>query len=300
MRKSLSPRNTSAKSHQSKSPRFKSHAPRGGQPAKEGGGPGARKDFINVPKAGRMVMGDHAIREAFQVNPKSLETLVLLDNWKDSENLRELEALGREKKLKIETRSSMTMDRMGSHQGALLVAKDQPSIELEDLLGLEDATIVALDGVEDPHNLGAVLRTCWLMGVKAVLIPEDRAVGLTPVVHKVAAGGAEHVPIIRDNNFASVFESLQEAGYWIFGLSHRAKGLIYDLAIPRKVVWVLGAEDKGLRTSTEKVCDELIRFPQIEASASYNVSVAAAMTLSESHRQMAIASRTSKNPAHKD
>ncbi len=245
-------------------------------------------------------MGEHAIREAFKKNPKSLETLVLQDNWKDNESLRELEQMGRDKRLKIELRSAQTMDRMGSHQGALLIASTSPSIEVADLLKLEEGIIVALDGVEDPHNLGAVLRTCWLMGVKAVIIPEDRAVGLTPVAHKVAAGGAEHVPLIRDNNFQSVFSDLKEAGYWIFGLSHRAKGLIYDLSVPRKVVWVLGAEDKGLRSSTEKICDELVRFPQLEAAASYNVSVATAMTLSESQRQALLASRPpGKNSAPK-
>lgn len=230
-------------------------------------------------------MGDHAIREAFAAKVASLETLILIDNWRDNETLREIEELARAKRLRLETRTAVAMDRLGSHQGALLIAKDQPSVEIEDLLKLESATIVALDGVEDPHNLGAVLRTSWLMGVNAVLIPEDRAVGLTPVAHKVAAGGAEHVPVLRDNNFSSVFAQLKEAGYWIFGLSHEAKSEIYELDIPAKVVWVMGAEDKGLRSSTERACDELIRIPQVEASASYNVSVATAMILSEGCRQ---------------
>lgn len=239
-----------------------------------------------------MIMGDHAIREAFAVKKAALETLILIDNWQDSESLREMEDLARKARLKIETRSNVAMDRLGSHQGALLIAKDQPSIELEDLLAMEEATIVALDGVEDPHNLGAVLRTSWLMNVSAVLIPEDRAVGLTPVAHKVAAGGAEHVPLIRDNNFASVFDQLQKAGFWIFGLSHRAKSEIYDLKVPAKVVWVMGAEDKGLRSSTERACDELVRIPQVEASASYNVSVATAMILSEGHRQSMVRAKS--------
>lgn len=254
-----------------------------GRSAKPAGAP--RGDFIGVPKGGRLIMGDHAIREAFAAGRAELETLVLVDNWRDNESLRELEERAREKRLRLETRPASALDRVGSHQGALLIAKDQPAIELEDLLALETATIVALDGVEDPHNLGAVLRTSWLMDVSAVLIPEDRAVGLTPVAHKVAAGGVEHVPVLRDNNFASVFARLKEAGFWIFGLSHRAKSAIYDLRVPAKVVWVLGAEDKGLRSSTERACDELVRIPQIEASASYNVSVATAMILSEGHRQ---------------
>lgn len=255
----------------------------------------SRRDYIDVSPEGRMIMGDHAIREAFKVNPESLESIVLVDNWRDSEDLRELEELARSRRLKIDTRPVATLDRMGSHQGALVIAKDQPSVSVEELMAMESAVVLALDGVEDPHNLGAVLRSSWLMGVSAVLIPEDRAVGLTPVVHKVAAGGVEHVPVIRDNNFAAVFEQLKESGFWVFGMSHQAKGLVYDLAIPQKVVWVLGAEDKGLRTSTERFCDELVRLPQVSAEASYNVSVAAAMTLSETYRQLKMAKTSVKS-----
>lgn len=244
-----------------------------------------RSDFINVPKTGRMVMGTHAIREAFAVHPGSIERLVLQERWDHSEDLREIEKLGRSRQVQIEQRPVATLDRMGSHQGALLVMKDQPEIELSELLELEECFLIALDGVEDPQNLGAILRTAWLMGVKAVIIPEDRAVGLSPVVHKVAAGGVEHVPLIRHNNFTAIFEELRDHGFWSFGLSHEAKSSLYDMKIPSKVVWALGAEDKGLRTSTERVCDELIQIPQVSAEASYNVSVTTAMVLSETYRQ---------------
>ena len=149
--------------------------------------------------------------------------------------------------------------------------------------------VLALDGVEDTQNLGAVLRTSWLMGVNGIIIPEDRAVGLTASVHKVACGGAEHVPIHRTNQFNTPFEHLKKAGFWVFGLSHTAKRSIYDLQIPEKVIWVLGAEDKGLRTTTEKACDELVYIPQVSPTASYNVSVSAALALAETKRQWSVA-----------
>ena len=145
--------------------------------------------------------------------------------------------------------------------------------------------VIALDGVEDTHNLGAILRTSWLMGVNGMIIPEDRAVGLTAAVHKVACGGVEHVPILRTNQFTQPFEQLKKDGFWVFGLSHKAERSIYDAKIPEKVIWVLGAEDKGLRSPTEKICDELFSIPQSSPAASYNVSVSAALALAETKRQ---------------
>ena len=144
-----------------------------------------------------------------------------------------------------------------------------------------------LDGIEDPHNLGAILRTSWLTGVHGVLIPEDRAVGLTPTVHKVACGGVEHVPVEETTNFSNYAEDLKKKGYWIYGLSPRGKKSIFELDLPEKVVWAIGAEDKGMRVTTERLCDELVFIPQSSASASYNASVATAMALTETLRQHA-------------
>ena len=252
--------------------------------------PKERRDgYIPEPKGGRLVMGQHAINEVLKVRPKSIAGLVLRDRWEHSEELRELESDCRKLGIKVETRNEAALDRVGTHQGAMLQVNGVPEFDIESLQDKATASLLVLDGVEDPHNLGAVLRTAWLMGVSACIIPEDRAVGLTPVVHKVASGGVEHVPVVRVQNFANFFSDLKEQGFWIFGLSHESKGTIFDLKVPEKVVWVLGAEDKGMRVTTERLCDELVRIPQISADASYNVSVSAAIALTESFRQQNLA-----------
>lgn len=232
------------------------------------------------------MIGDHAIREVLKVRPKNIEKAYLIDQWEHSQDLRKLQEELRDHHVKIETKSSAILDRIGSHQGAILVVRGAPEFDLERLAQMDECVLLALDGVEDPHNLGAILRSAWLMGVKGVLLSEDRSVGLTPVVHKVASGGVEHVPCEQTHQFGPIFAKLRESGFWIFGLSHKADKTIFDLKLPPKVVWVLGSEGKGLRTTTERDCDELVSLPQTQADASFNVSVAAGMALCETHRQL--------------
>lgn len=238
------------------------------------------------PKSWRQVTGTHAIRELLSVHPKSVQLVLLQANFRSSGDLRELFDLVEAKKIKVEMKSEQQLLEISrSHQGAVafsdLTLEFDPDVFPDGQPGL----VLALDGVEDTQNLGAILRTSWLMGVDGVIIPEDRAVGLTATVHKVACGGVEHVPLYRTNQFSAPFESLKKQGFWVFGLSHNATRTIYDLTIPEKVVWVLGAEDKGLRGTTEKACDELVSIPQLSPNASYNVSVSAALALGETKRQ---------------
>lgn len=241
---------------------------------------------LQYPRSWRQVAGTHAINELVRVHPESVQVVLLQSNWRSSAELRELSDELVTKKIKIEEKpESFLHELCRSHQGAVAFSNLNLEFNYENL-GWEDrGLVVALDGVEDTQNLGAVLRTSWLMGVNGLIIPEDRAVGLTATVHKVACGGAEHVPIYRANQFSQPFETLKQAGFWVFGLSHKAKKTIYDLQIPEKVIWVLGAEDKGLRTTTEKACDELVSIPQTTPQASYNVSVSAALALAETKRQ---------------
>lgn len=245
-----------------------------------------KSDKYIYPKAWRQVAGTHAILELLRVHPKSVQVVLVQANWKSSAELRDLVESLEAKKIKIEQKSEPQLnDICRSHQGAVAFSDLTLNFDYQNLGWEDNGLILALDGVEDTQNLGAILRTGWLMGVNGVIIPEDRAVGLTATVHKVACGGVEHVPIHRTNQFSKPFEDLKQAGFWVFGLSHKAKKTIYDLKIPDKVIWVLGAEDKGLRSPTEKACDELICIPQISPIASYNVSVSAALALGETKRQ---------------
>lgn len=233
-------------------------------------------------------MGTHAINEVLKVRPHQIKGMWLRQGWESSAELSKIEQFAREKRVKIDVKAESVIDKFGSsHQGAAVFVDGAPAFNLAAMGEAEKSVVLILDGIEDPHNLGAIVRTSWLIGAKGVLIPEDRAVGLTPTVHKVACGGVEHVPVEETTNFSKYAEELKKQGYWIFGLSPRGEKSIFELNLPEKVVWAIGAEDKGMRVTTERLCDELVYIPQTSASASYNASVATAMALTETLRQHA-------------
>lgn len=261
---------------------FKRNERGGNKPAPARSGPAAE----SIPKAWRMIAGTHAIKECINVRPDSVKMAIFDRNWNSQGDLRDIYDIVKSKRITIEERSSADLEKVCySHQGCVIYSSYMPDFDVREQTWAHNSLIVALDGVEDPHNLGAVLRTSWLTSAAGLIIPSDRAVGLTATVHKVACGGVEHVPVLVTQNFAEAFKPLKEAGFWVFGLSHKAKKTIYDLKVPEKVVWVLGAEDKGMRITTERACDELVSLPQVSADASYNVSVAAGMALAETKRQ---------------
>lgn len=245
----------------------------------------AKKDFA-VAKDQRLILGTHAVKEALQKHPRKMDLLWIQSGWESSADLREIVGEAQKQKIPMQDQSKGFLDKnCPSHQGAVLLSRFVPEVDWQKIYKKKLASVVFLDGIEDPHNLGAILRTSWLTNVDAIVIPADRAVGLTPAVHKVACGGAEHVPVERDNNFSKSIQILKENNFWVFGLSHRATKTIFDLKIPEKVVWCIGAEDKGLRGGTEKSCDELVRLPQSSSNASYNASIATAIALMEGLRQ---------------
>ncbi len=274
---------------------------RGGRPAPTKGGPPPRHSHTQsrggqqtasqkpdsaLSKSWRQIAGTHAVKEALKVRPQSIKQAYVQVNLTNTPEVKELLAIFKENRIRCEERSEMELSKIcAAHQGVVIFSDYNPAFDYTQKEFGDTSMIVALDGVEDPHNLGAILRTSWLMEVDGMIIPQDRAVGLTPTVHKVACGGVEHVEIARINNFTEPFEALKEAGFWVYGLSHKATKSIYDIKYPEKVIWVLGAEDKGLRTTTERICDELVSIPQASADASYNVSVATAMALAETKRQ---------------
>lgn len=249
--------------------------------------PSARSE-VQIPRDWRAIIGTHAINEALKVRPKQVKAFWLRQSWESSGDLRDMHELALKHRIKVEFRADAVLEKFGpSQQGAALFVDGAPEFNMSSFETLDKSTLLILDGIEDPHNLGAILRTSWLMGVHGVLIPEDRAVGLTPTVHKVACGGVEHVPVEETTNFSNYAETLKKSGYWIYGLSPRGKRSIFELDLPEKVIWAIGAEDKGMRVTTERLCDELVYIPQASSSASYNASVATAMALTETFRQHA-------------
>lgn len=286
------------KSHRSQSsqgPR-PSHSPkqgggdfRGGSNRQGGGasrasGPSSQRTFDF--KNSRVVVGTHAIQELFKTNLSKIQTVWLQKGFESSEELRELEETCRKNRIPTEIHSKEQMQKeFPPHQGAVVFADARPRLDWNALAEKSESIVLFLDGIEDPHNLGAILRTAWLMGVDALFIPQDRSVHLTATVHKVACGGVEHVPVEIVPSFQSSVEKLKEMGYWIFGLSHKSSKVLYNFKFPEKVVWMVGAEDKGLRSTSERLCDEMARLPQLSADASYNASVATALALGETSRQ---------------
>jgi 23S rRNA (guanosine2251-2'-O)-methyltransferase len=264
-----------------------SSQPRTGSPRSSGPqGPRQGQREPEFPKSWRAIPGFHAINEALKIHPRGVKALWLRQGWESSEELTELNNQVLRLRGKVEVKSVAAIDRLcASHQGAVLFVEGRPELSMDKLSKHDKSVLVYLDGIEDPHNLGAILRTSWLVGAHGLFIPEERAVGLTPTAHKVACGGAEHVPVQEVGNFTNYAKDLKEKGYWMFGLSHKATQTLFDIEIPDKIIWAIGSEDKGLRVTTERLCDELVSIPQISAAASYNASVATAMALTESLRK---------------
>jgi 23S rRNA (guanosine2251-2'-O)-methyltransferase len=169
------------------------------------------------------------------------------------------------------------------------VEETTPSLDEEDLYALladkMDAFVLILDCVQDPHNLGAILRTADGAGVHAVIAPKDKAVGITDTVRRVSVGASDHVPFVQVTNLARTMEKLKAAGLWLVGTSDRAEKTLYQLDLKGPLGLVLGAEEKGMRRLTEENCDFLASIPMAGKVACLNVSVATGVCLYEAIRQ---------------
>ena len=169
-----------------------------------------------------------------------------------------------------------------------------PALDEHDLLRLVAETeipfLLILDCVQDPHNLGAILRTADGAGVHAVIAPKDKAVGITETVRRVSVGAADHVPFVQVTNLARTMEQLKEAGVWFVGTSDRAEKTLYELDLRGPLALVLGAEEKGMRRLTEENCDFLAKLPMAGKVECLNVSVATGVCLFEAVRQRAAGS----------
>ena len=174
------------------------------------------------------------------------------------------------------------------------VEKAAPALDEDDLMaivaGREVPFLLILDCVQDPHNLGAILRTADAAGVDAVVAPKDKAAGITETVRRVSVGAADHVPFVQVTNLARTMEKLKEAGVWIVGTSdHAASKSLYDLDLKGPLAIVMGAEEKGMRRLTEENCDFLAAIPMAGKVECLNVSVATGVCLFEAVRQRAVA-----------
>ena len=182
----------------------------------------------------------------------------------------------------------------GRHQGVVArVAVKSLGESLDDILdSVEKPLLLVLDGVTDPHNLGACLRVANAAGAHAVIAPKDRSAGITPTVSKVASGAAEATPYLMVTNLARTLGELKERNVWIVGADERADQTLYEADLPEGIAWVLGAEGEGMRRLTRENCDLLVRIPMGGEVESLNVSVSAGVCLFESVRRRLSAART--------
>ena len=198
--------------------------------------------------------------------------------------------------LRLQYVPKKTLDKMtdnGNHQGIVFRCKEQPHYDEHDLDILlknlarkkQKPLLLVLDGVKDPHNLGACLRSADAAGVHAVIIPKDRAVALTPVVHKVACGATQSVPLIQVTNLARHLNHLKQQGIWLIGTADEMSDTLYQTDVSGAIAWVMGAEEKGMRRLTREQCDVLVKIPMQGHVESLNVSVATGICLFESVRQ---------------
>ncbi|MFA7624687.1 MAG: 23S rRNA (guanosine(2251)-2'-O)-methyltransferase RlmB [Pusillimonas sp.] len=177
------------------------------------------------------------------------------------------------------------------HQGVVALAEEhQLAVDIDELLDDLEAAgkvpfFLVLDGVTDPHNLGACLRTADAAGVHAVIAPKDRAVGLNTTVQRVACGAADTVPYLMVTNLARTLRQLKDRNVWVVGTDDQASGTLYTVDARRPMAWVMGAEGEGMRRLTRETCDELVTIPMQGSVESLNVSVASAVCLYETVRQ---------------
>ena len=237
------------------------------------------------------IYGLHAVRSMLERQAARVLRVYLAERRAD-ERVRAIEELARRQTREVRRLEPRALQQMlgdVAHQGvAAEVSPLPPWSEDELLVALQSATaplLLALDGVQDPHNLGACLRTADACGALAVIVPRDRAAQLTPAVRKVAAGAAETTPVVTVTNLARTLRLLKDAGLWVVGADAAAATTAESVDLKGAVVLVLGGEGSGLRQLTRQHCDFMVRLPQLGAVESLNVSVAAGMLLYESVRQ---------------
>lgn len=239
-----------------------------------------------------LVYGIHAVK-ALLTNPYRQTKNLYINQERSDKYVKEIIDMAMQRQIPVERFSLQKMNQRFEgfvHQGVVASAGTLPQYgenDLGQLLAISQQAhlILILDGITDPHNLGACLRSADAAGVDFVIIPKDKNANVTPVVSKVACGAAESVPLVRVTNLVRAMEFLKERGVWIYGAAGEATTSLYDLECTTAIALVLGAEDKGLRHLTRERCDDLFSLPMLGTVTSLNVSVATGISLFEVVRQ---------------
>ena len=237
-----------------------------------------------------LIYGVHAVREALRAGVRPLQRVLVLAT---DRQFGDIVRLAKERRVPVHIEPRAAFDRLvpdGHHQGIIGVVAAKSYADPDEILASAQANgriplVVVLDGVEDPHNLGAILRTAEAAGVQGVFIPERRAVGLTSVVAKASAGAVDYVPVGRVPNLSRLIERLQDAGIWVYALDPEAPKVYTALDFRGPVALVFGGEGKGVRPGVRAACDDMAHIPMLGRVGSLNVSASAAAVLYEVLRQ---------------
>ncbi len=238
------------------------------------------------------IFGLHAVLALLQKKPERIEKLCLSHDRHDKK-IAQIVSLAKAAHIAIEYVSKADLDRMtqdANHQGVVAFSARVEAPHEGDLVSFlqnldRPAFLLILDGVQDPHNLGACFRSADAAGVHAIIAPKDKAASITPIVSKVASGAAETVPFFQVTNLARTLEELKELGIWIYGAAAEGAEVIYNVDFKGPIALVMGAEGSGLRRLTREHCDGLIQIPMHGSVSSLNVSVATGIALFEVVRQ---------------
>ncbi len=237
------------------------------------------------------MFGWHAVEAVLKREPERLQQVWIQTGRQDKrvKSITDaLDSLG--VRWKVVHRKELDERVSGVHQGIVAAVSESREWTEDDLLAQlagsdKPPFLLVLDGVTDPHNLGACMRTADAVGIQAVIVPKDKSASLTPVARKVACGAAETVPFVRVTNLARFLRSLQDQGVWLIGTAGEADATLYQADFKGPVALVMGAEGKGMRRLTREHCDQLINIPMLGHVDSLNVSVATGVCLYEALRQ---------------
>ncbi|HUQ26896.1 MAG TPA: 23S rRNA (guanosine(2251)-2'-O)-methyltransferase RlmB [Burkholderiales bacterium] len=242
-----------------------------------------------MSKEPRVVFGFHAVLARLRSEPASVIE-IFLDEGRNDGRGKDLSAIAERSGVRLMRVPTKRLDGIaggGRHQGVVArVEVKSLSHSVDEIVeNVEKPLLLVLDGVTDPHNLGACLRVANAAGANAVIAPKDRAAGISPAVSKVASGAAEATPYVMVTNLARTLAELKERNIWIVGADERAEKTLYQADLPDSIAWVLGAEGEGMRRLTRESCDLLVRIPMQGEVESLNVSVSAGVCLFESVRR---------------
>jgi 23S rRNA (guanosine2251-2'-O)-methyltransferase len=240
-------------------------------------------------KSHEIIYGIHAVEAALRNQPEYV-LQVFVQQARNDNRIKKIIDIAKNSGVSLQ---SITNDRLkekcpkARHQGVVAEIRSNSSsvTSLDDILQKESLLLLVLDEVQDPHNIGACLRTADAVGVDAVIVSKNRSPALTPVIRNVASGAAETVPYIMVSNLARALEKIKHSNVWVMGTSGDARQTIYETSINHRLALVMGSEGKGMRRLTREACDELISIPMQGSVESLNISVATAVSLYEIRRQ---------------